>query len=261
MDIRRDNESVAEKGAGLNTVDVFKMALPQDKVSTITEKDLPSSGSIDFAPDNNASKEFAPGGCVIRPDQNSKHDKSGSEILDGAVKFPNSPKPESKTIPELGGNTILKAPLELKPDSTKDRGSDVELLPKDLRGEKWNPKKVSTDAAISLGAALCAGGTAGIGYRVGVQAALGAAVGAAAGSQMERASELGKAAAAGAFEAVAGGAARLGREILNGKPSDVKGRDAVKTVGEAAAALSGGVIGGAVVGGAFGAMNKLWRDK
>ncbi|NJL73578.1 MAG: hypothetical protein HC888_19675 [Candidatus Competibacteraceae bacterium] len=187
MDIRRDNESVAEKGAGLNSVDFFKMALPQDRVSTITEKDLPSTGTLDFTP--------------------------------------------------LDSLSLKKVEPALKESAEK------------------------VGAAACVGAALCAGGMGGIGYRVGVQAALGAAAGAAAGSQFDRASDVGKAAAAGAFEAVAGGAARVGREILNGKPTEIKGRDAVKAAGEAAAALSGGVVGGAVLGGAFGAMNKLWRDK
>lgn len=183
MDIRRDNDNVTEKSTGLNSVDVLKMAVPQEKVSSLAQKDLPSAGTLDFTP--------------------------------------------------LDALSLKKVEPAMKESAEK------------------------VGAAACVGAALCAGGTAGIGYRVGVQAALGAAV----GSQLDRASELGKAAAAGAFEAVAGGAARVGREILNGKPSDIKGRDAVKAVGEAAAALSGGVVGGAVVGGAFGAMNKLWRDK
>lgn len=151
MDIRRDNESVAENGAGLNTVDVFKMALPQDKVSTLAQKDLPSTGTLDFTPlDAGSPRGFGPGGCVIRPDRSSKHDKSDSD--DGIVIIPSSLKPEIKTTPELGGNIILKdPPSESKPDSRKDRGSDLEILPQDRRSEKWNPKKVSTDAAISLG--------------------------------------------------------------------------------------------------------------
>ncbi|MBI5174813.1 MAG: hypothetical protein HY986_18145 [Candidatus Melainabacteria bacterium] len=187
MDIRRDNDNVTEKSTGLNSVDVLKMAVPQEKVSSLAQKDLPSAGTLDFTP--------------------------------------------------LDALSLKKVEPAMKESAEK------------------------VGAAACVGAALCAGGTAGIGYRVGVQVALGAVAGAAVGSQLDRASELGKAAAAGAFEAVAGGAARVGREILNGKPSDIKGRDAVKAVGEAAAALSGGVVGGAVVGGAFGAMNKLWRDK
>ncbi|HMW89051.1 MAG TPA: hypothetical protein PKN86_08175 [Candidatus Obscuribacter sp.] len=186
MDFRRDGDSAGEKSTGLNSVDVLKMAVPQDKVATAHEKES-SVATLDFSP--------------------------------------------------LDALSLKKVEPAIQESAEK------------------------VGAAACVGAALCAGGMAGIGYRVGVQAALGAAAGAAAGSQMERASELGKAAAAGAFEAVAGGAARVGREILNGKPSDIKGRDAVKAVGEAAAALSGGVVGGAVVGGAFGALNKLWRDK